>query len=143
MGRFTAFDVLMGFLVGSIMSRAITGAIRLIDMIIIIASLMAMHWVFSTLTYYFTHLSGLVKTSSRKLIVNGEVQEDAMRKSKLGENDLLQAVRTKANLESFDHVETAYLERDGVITVIPKVREPRVLEITVQDGVQTVKISLE
>ena len=143
MGSYTAFDILLGFVVGSIMSRTITGAIRFIDMVVAVSILIAMHWIISTLSFYFENFSGVVKTNSRKLIIDGEIQKDAMQKSKLGENDLLQSIRQKGNVEKFEDVKTAYLERDGSITVIPMACEPKVLDIEIKDGIQKVRVSLE
>ena len=66
-----------------------------------------------------------------------------MRKSKLGENDLMQAVRNKGNVDSLDNVKSAYLERDGSITVIPNGCDAHIVEIEVKENVQTVKIKIE
>jgi uncharacterized membrane protein YcaP (DUF421 family) len=65
-----------------------------------------------------------------------------MEDSKLGDNDLLQALRQKGSVQSIEEVDCAYLERDGSITVIPKKPELKVLEVKVEKGVQTVKIVL-
>jgi len=39
-------------------------------------------------------------------------------------------------------VKLAYLERNGGISVIPRKPEPRVLEVAVEEGVQTVRIEV-
>ena len=141
MGGFTTFDILIGFVVGSILSRAITGAIRFIDMIVVISALIALHWILATLTYYFDS-KNIVKNSERQLIKDGEIQEEAMRRSKIGENDLLEALRQKGKVEKPENVKSAYLERDGNITVIPKNCETHVVEIKVEEGVQKIEIRI-
>ena len=140
LGGYTAFDILMGFVVGSIMSRTITGRENFFSAIIVIVTLMAIHYVISYLTYYYSDASKIVKNDERQLIKNGKVDEEAMQESKLGKNDLLQALRQKGSVQSPEEVESAFLERDGSITVIPKKRVPKVLEVQVEKGVQTVKI---
>lgn len=140
LGGYTAFDILMGFVVGSIMSRAITGRESFFNTIIVILTLMGLHYVISYITYYFDNASNILKNSERQLIKDGEINEDAMRKSKLGKNDLLQALRQKGSVTSPEQVDCAFLERDGSITVIPKKSDPKVLEVAVEQGVQTVKI---
>ncbi len=142
LGGYTTFDILLGFVVGSIMSRAITGAITLVNMFFVVATLVGIHWIIAVVTYYFD-TNNIIKNSERQLIKDGEIDQDAMQKSKLGENDLLQAMRQKGNVESLDKVKSAYLERDGSITVIPNGCETHVLEIDVKEGVQTVKIAIE
>jgi len=143
MGGFSSFDILLGFIVGSILSRGITGAVRFIDMFFVVAVLVVLHWIISTLSFYSDKFGNLIKNTARKLVVDGEIQEDAMRKSKIGKNDLMQAVREEANVDSLDKVKTAYLERDGNITVIPNRREPRLIQVKVEEGVQTIKIIIE
>ncbi len=142
MGNYSAFDILLGFIVGSVMARGITGAIRLLDMVIVVSALMILHWLIATISFYWEGFSRVVENTPRKLIVDGELQKDAMEKSKIGENDLLQALRDKANTELPEKVKTAYLERDGNITVVLHSNEPRVIDVDVKDNIQTVRIVL-
>lgn len=143
MGGFTTFDILLGFVVGSILSRAITGAIRFIDMVIVVSILIALHWIIAAITYKNNEVSDYVKNSERKLIEDGEIIEEAMEESKIGKNDLLQALRQKGGVEDPKNVKNAYLERDGSITVIPRTCASHVVEIDVKENVQTVKIKIE
>ena len=143
MGGFTTFDILMGFIVGSILSRAITGTIRFVDMIVVVSVLIALHWIIATLTYKSDEVSGYVKNSERKLIEDGKIVEEAMEASKIGKNDLLQALRQKGGVEKAEEVKSAYLERDGSITVIPRSCDSHVIEVEVKENVQTVKIKIE
>lgn len=142
MGGFTSFDILLGFVVGSIMSRAITGAIRILDMIVAVSVMIFLHWILATLTYYFDRVSSIVKDSERELIKDGEIQEEAMRRSKIGKNDLLEALRKDGNVEKPENVKSAYLERDGSITVIPRSCENHVVEVKVEEGVQKIEIRI-
>jgi uncharacterized membrane protein YcaP (DUF421 family) len=84
----------------------------------------------------------VIKNSERELIKDGKIQEEAMRKSKIGENDLLEALRQKGQVEKPEQVKSAYLERDGNITVIPKSCETHIVEIDVKENVQTIKIKI-
>ena len=143
MGGYTTFDILLGFVVGSILSRAITGTISFLDMIVVVCVLVGIHWIIAVISYKSERFGNLIKNTSRKLVVDGELQEEEMRKSKIGKNDLLQALHEKAKVESIEDVKTAYLERDGNITVIPNGCKPHLVEIKVEEGVQTVKIVIE
>jgi uncharacterized membrane protein YcaP (DUF421 family) len=66
-----------------------------------------------------------------------------MRKHQIGERDLLEALRTTGQLEDPAGVETARLERSGKISVIPRSQQPRVVDVRVEEGVQTVRIELQ
>ncbi len=142
LGGYTAFDILMGFVVGSIMSRTITGREDFFSAILVIGTLMTIHYVISYITFHSSDASNIFKNSERQLVKDGEIDRMAMEKSKLGDNDLLQALRQRGSVKSVEQVDCAYLERDGSITVIPKKTEPKVLEVKVEKGVQTIKIVL-
>lgn len=142
LGGYTAFDILMGFVVGSILSRAITGRENLFSVSVVIATLMVVHYIISYITFLSSNASRVLKNEDRQLVEDGVVNEEAMRISKLGEKDLLQALRKKGGVESPEDVKSAYLERDGSITVIPRESKPKIIEIKVKDGVQTVKVEL-
>jgi len=142
MGGFTTFDILLGFVVGSILSRAITGTIRISEMIVVITVLIVLHWILATLTYHFDRLSRVIKDSERELIKNGEIDENALRRSKIGKHDLLEALRKDGNVEKPEQVKSAYLERDGSITVIPKTCDSHVVEVRVEEGVQKIEIRI-
>jgi uncharacterized membrane protein YcaP (DUF421 family) len=144
MGGFTTFDILLGFVVGSVLSRAITGTVRFVDMFVVVAVLVIMHWAMSVIGYYAgSFISKTVKNSARQLVKDGEMIEEEMRKSKLGEHDLMQAVRHEANIDSLEKVKSAYLERDGTITVITNGCDAHIIEIDVKENIQTVKIKIE
>lgn len=142
MGGFTTFDILIGFIVGSVLSRAITGSIRFLDMIVVVLVLIVLHWILATITYHFDRVGSIVKDSERELIKDGEIQEEAMRRSKIGKNDLLEALRKDGNVENPENVKSAYLERDGSITVIPRSCETHVVEVKVEEGVQKIEIRI-
>jgi uncharacterized membrane protein YcaP (DUF421 family) len=142
LGGYTAFDILMGFVIGSILSRAITGRENLLSTAVVVLTLVAIHYLISVFTYYFGGAGNMLKNTERQLIKNGKVVEAAMEKSKLGENDLLQALRQQGNVEKPKDVESAYLERDGSITVIPKEKKPQIIDIRIEEGVQIVKVEI-
>ena len=78
-----------------------------------------------------------------RLIEDGKVQQQGMRRADMSEHDLEQALRMQGQEADPAGVERAYLERGGSVSVIPAKSEPRVLEVRVEDGVQTVRIKLK
>jgi uncharacterized membrane protein YcaP (DUF421 family) len=65
-----------------------------------------------------------------------------MRRSHITEKDLLAALRTKGQQPEPDKVDQAYLERHGEISVVPAAK-PSIIDVTVENGVQTVRLKLE
>jgi len=120
MGDYTAFDILLGFIVGSVMARGVTGAVSLVNMVIIVIVLMGLHWLVTTASFYWPGFEKTVENDPRTLIDDGKVDRDALEKSKISDDDLLQALREHGGVERPEEVSKATLERDGSITVIPK-----------------------
>jgi uncharacterized membrane protein YcaP (DUF421 family) len=54
----------------------------------------------------------------------------------------MQAIREQAQHTDPSKIRLAYLERDGRISVVVDKHEPRVINVSVDKGVQTVRIEL-
>lgn len=142
-GKGTAFDIITAIMIGSIMSRAITGSSPLLPTWAAGAVLVGMHWLMATLSYHVDWFGPLVKGNPVLLVKNGQVQDSGMREGSVSQNDLAQAIRMEGSEADPAGVERAYLERDGSISIIPKQEGPRILEVSVENGIQTVRIALE
>lgn len=123
MGDYSAIDILLGFVLGSVLARGVTGAISIFNMLVVVVMLLGLHWLFAALSFYWPWFERAIETSPRKLIENGKVIDEAVRKSKITNDELAQALREQGQVEDVTEVKTAYLERDGSITVIPKERD--------------------
>jgi uncharacterized membrane protein YcaP (DUF421 family) len=143
MSKATAFDVIVGIMLGSVMSRAITGSASFFPTLMVGATLVGMHWLIAALAFRFESFGSLVKGNSILLIEDGKIQKIGMRKAGLSDHDLKQALRMQNNHTDPANIRLAYLERSGNISVIPFKGEPRILDVSVADGVQTVRIELE
>jgi uncharacterized membrane protein YcaP (DUF421 family) len=142
-GKGTAFDLVVSIMIGSVMSRAITSAPGLLATWTAGLVLVAMHWLLATLSYHLDWFGPLVKGNPVQLVNDGDVQWDAMREGGVSQADLEQALRASGSAPDPQGVKVAYLERDGSISVVPRSEGPRILEVAVVDGVQTVRIALE
>lgn len=144
MGKNTAFDVIVGIMLGSILSRAITGTVSFFATIGAGAMLVGLHWLFAVASFHSDRFGNIVKGSDRVLVRDGEIQWDNMRKSHISRKDLELALRSNGKITDPDDVKVARFERSGDISVIPRdSKKPRVLEVSVQEGVQTIRIELD
>ena len=139
----SAFDVIVAIMLGSIMSRAVTGAAALWPALLSGALLIAVHWLLAALAYRLDWLGPLVKGRPTLLLRDGQLDREAMRHSGVSEHDIEQAVRLKAGETDLSRVREARLERGGSISVVTAERRPTVLDVRVEAGVQTVRIRLE
>ena len=142
LSKASAFDVIVAIMLGSIMSRAINGSAPFLPTVVASAALLGLHWLFASLAAQ-TSFGALVKGEPRLLIKDGEVQEDGLREAKLSAKDLKEALRLQAGDPDPSRVKRAYLERNGSVSIVPFKTEPQVLDLSVEDGVKTIRIKLE
>lgn len=143
LGQSAAFDAILGIILGSTISGAITGSSEFLPTLIGALTLVGLHWLFAALAFRSDRFSGIVKGSPRALVRDGQIDWDAMRRSSVSRTDLMGQLRLRAQINDLDRVQVARFERSGDISVIEADPPPKVLDIQVQDGVQTVRIRLE
>jgi uncharacterized membrane protein YcaP (DUF421 family) len=143
LGKATAFDVIIGIMIGSVMSRGINGSADVGATLLGGGALVAMHWLFAVLAYHTTWFGDIVKGKPVLLIEDGRPQRDGMRQTSLSERDLHEAIRLQGSRPDPSRVGLAYLERNGTVSVIPRDADPHILEVAVERGVQTLRIQLE
>jgi uncharacterized membrane protein YcaP (DUF421 family) len=141
MGRATAFDVILGIMIGSIVSRAVTGNAPFLPALVATAVLLAMHWLFSGIAMRWHGFGTLIKDKSQVLVRKGDVDAQAMRQAHMTEHDLWEDLRGKG-ISRLEQVEEARLERSGKLSVIKGQPEPKIVDVRVQDGVQTIRIEI-
>jgi uncharacterized membrane protein YcaP (DUF421 family) len=143
LAKASAFDVLLAIVFGSVISRAITGSAPFVPTLVAGLVLIVVHRTFAVIAFRSHGFGLLVKADPRLLVRDGEMLEDAMRASFISERDLRAALRSEASITDLREVKEARLERSGDISVLQREREPRVLEVAVEAGVQTVRIRLD
>ncbi len=117
-GQLSAFDVIMGIMVGSILSRAITTPRGFFAILGAALILVVLHYLTAVLSYHSDWLGDVVKGTSRTLVVDGEIKWDGMRGGHISKKDLQGALRENAGIEEVARVKRATLERTGSISVV-------------------------
>jgi uncharacterized membrane protein YcaP (DUF421 family) len=142
LGRNTAFDVILGVMLGSTASQGIVeGGARLIPALAGAAVLLVMHWLFSTVAIRFPGFAWAVKGGPAVLVRDGEMDRKAMRKVHVTEDDIKRELRNEG-IAGLSQVTEARLEQSGDLSFVRGRQEPKVLEIGVAEGVNTVRIEL-
>jgi uncharacterized membrane protein YcaP (DUF421 family) len=123
-GKSTAFDIVLGIIYGSILSRAITGNAPFGQTLIAALVLVLLHRALASLAYHTSGKVGfIIKGEPQMLVKDGQLQQKALRDNCITDHDLEEAMRAKGNVRSIDEVETACLERSGNISIIPKKKD--------------------
>lgn len=118
-GKSSAFDIVLAVLVGSSLSRALTGNAPFVATLAATTAIVLLHWLVAHLTTRSHRLSWLVKGAVIRIVADGRMDCAIMRRHGLTEGDVEEAMRT-AGIQRFDQVEAAYLERNGKISVVPR-----------------------
>ena len=143
LGKSTAFDMILGIIIGSVFSRAINGSAPLFVTISAGITLVGLHWLFALISLYNKKFGKLVKGSVSKIIDRFTPDPQKMKRGHVTEDDLEEQLRLGVKQTTLEGIKEAYLERSGQISFIKEKTEPQILDIKVEDGVQTVRIKLE
>lgn len=120
LGRTTAFDIILAFILGSLLSRAINGGAPMLGTLTAAAVLVLLHWGFALMTLYSDRLDRLFKGTQIELVRRGEIDRRGLRKAEISEQDLMEALRLQGGLADVREVFAACLERNGAISVVPR-----------------------
>jgi uncharacterized membrane protein YcaP (DUF421 family) len=115
----TPLDILLSIIIGSNLSRTMTGNAPLFDVIVATAALVALHAALRHLTARWDWLARIVKGKPTVIVRDGEVDRRTMRRCAVGRRELDAAVRAAGGTEVGD-VRLASIERDGSIDVVLK-----------------------
>jgi uncharacterized membrane protein YcaP (DUF421 family) len=118
-GRLSSLDVLVSFILGSLLSRGITGSATLGETTLASACLVAAHWIMATVTYKSERWARWLKRAPVRLVEDGVILRDNLRSARVSEGDLLEGLRQQGTA-SLEKVKCAYLERGGQISVVEK-----------------------
>jgi uncharacterized membrane protein YcaP (DUF421 family) len=142
LGRETVFDIVLAFVLGSTLSRGINGSAPLLLTLAACALLVVLHHLFAWVSWRSHRWGKILKGAPLTLVEDGRPIKDSLRRYRISPGDLEEALRLSAHVNEPDQVAAARFERNGKISVIQKREAPRILEIRVQEGVQTVRIEL-
>jgi uncharacterized membrane protein YcaP (DUF421 family) len=118
LGRDTSFDIVFGVMLGSMLSRSITGNARFFPTLGATIALVLLHRAITILTQRSRRAGYLIKGSEVQLVRNGEIQWDKMRRTGVTIHDLEEVLRLERGIGEFARIKNAFLERNGSISVI-------------------------
>lgn len=140
LGKYAAFDIIVGVIFGSMISRPVNATAPFAETLAIGAILVALHWASGALAFRSHRFGILVKGSPRVLVERGVILWNEMKRCHFTEGDLEEALRLEG-IETVEDVRIATMERNGRISILRRTL-PKVLDVAVAEGVQTVRIEL-
>ncbi|KAA6431204.1 DUF421 domain-containing protein [Rufibacter glacialis] len=125
-GQHSAFDIVLGVMYGSIMSRSVTGNSPFFPTLLAGLVLVVLHRFLASLAYQSGQgqgISNLIKGRTFTLAKDGKLIREVMQANSITENDLVESMRSQGGPTDITKIETACLERNGKISIIFKQEE--------------------
>jgi len=120
LAKLSAFDVILGFLLASMMARAVNGSAAFVPTLLGGFVLVFLHRLVGMIAYHVEWFGRLVKGDARVVVEHGKTNDRVLRALHVSENDLLEELHLNGRLEKVDQVKRAILERNGQISIIPE-----------------------
>jgi len=117
-GKKTAFDNVIIIILGSVLSRAITGASPFIPTIFAGLVMVIIHRVLAVMAYKSEKIGNLIKGKKVILFSGGSQEEQNMRITQISHNDIMEEVRIQTNREDLEGIQKIFIERTGQVSII-------------------------
>ena len=118
LAKMSAFDAILGFVLASMLARAINGSSAFFPTLGGGFVLVAFHALLARLSFRWGWISTLVKGRSDVLVRNGEADRERMRANRISEEDLLEEARLNGQVLDLGHIRQATVERNGQVSVV-------------------------
>jgi len=116
----TAFDAVLGFILASMLARAVNGTSALFPTLGGGLVLALLHRLLASWSRRSHFIGDLIKGRSDTLIQEGRLDETVAVRNRLSLHDVLEDLRLHGNVGDISDVALAVFERNGQISVIPR-----------------------
>ena len=119
-GKGSAIDGIIVILLGSILSKGVVGSTPFWSTVAGGIALMAAHKLFAWAAFKRRTVGKVVKGREVILFRDGKFYENHMEREGISENDILEQLRIKTQLNSLDSISEVYFERNGELSFVRK-----------------------
>ena len=117
----SALDMIVKFMTGAILSRAIMGDSPYFLTLTAATTLILLHRVMAYVTYFFPAVGRVLRGSPSVLADGTTIRHDELRRASLTEADMMASVHSTAGLDDLALTKTVRLEHDGMVSVVKKI----------------------
>src|SRR5690606_26510398 len=104
LGKLTSHDIILAIILGSIVSRGITGAAPFFTTLVTASILILLHGFLSYGAIKFDFLGRILKGKRKTLIKDGVMDKEAMKESKITEDDIMMEAR-KSGIKDINEID--------------------------------------
>lgn len=120
----TTFDLVLLLIISEVTQQALVGQdYSLTTSFILIGTLVGVDMLLSVLKLKSRLFDKVTEGIPLVIVENGKVLRERMKRSRVSEDDVLEAAREMQGLEHMEQIKYAVLEKDGKITIIPNPKE--------------------
>ena len=120
----TPFEFVLLLIISEVTQQALVGEdFSITASLILISTLIATDLCFSLVKQRFKKLEKIAEGVPLIILKDGKVLEKQIKKTRIQEDDILEAGRNLHGLERLDQMKYAVLEIDGTISIIPKEKQ--------------------
>jgi uncharacterized membrane protein YcaP (DUF421 family) len=119
LARLSAFDAILGFILASMLARAVNGSAAFFPTLGGGFVLVLIHRILAALAFRYEFVGLLVKGRAEVLARDGKLERSNMAKHKISDADLLEEARLNGKVLEFDQIRRATIERNGEVSIIP------------------------
>jgi uncharacterized membrane protein YcaP (DUF421 family) len=121
LAQITTFDFVLLLIISEASQQALTGQdYSLLNGAIVVMTLIGLNILMSWLKERSKTVDRVLDDIPLLVVADGKPLKDRMEKSRIDEDDILDAARETQGLERMDEIRHAILERNGKISIIPK-----------------------
>jgi uncharacterized membrane protein YcaP (DUF421 family) len=119
-GKKSAFDNVVGIMLGAVLARGIVGASSFIGTVCACIVMLLIHRSIAWASLKSPLLANLFKGQAMLLYKDGSILWDNMKKSAISEKDLMESLKLETKKTSLDGIDTVWLETNGRISFVEK-----------------------
>jgi uncharacterized membrane protein YcaP (DUF421 family) len=120
LARLNALDAILGFVLASMLARAINGSGPFFATLAGGLLLVLLQRAMVNAACRWERFGDLVKGKEEVLIENGQLHQQVLHRNHLSEKDLAEELRLNGNIETLGHVKKAVIERSGEISIVKR-----------------------
>jgi uncharacterized membrane protein YcaP (DUF421 family) len=116
----TAFDAVLGFILASMLARAVNGTSAFFPTLGGGFVLVLLHRLLASWARWSHTVGDVIKGRSDTIIRDGLLDTASAARNRLSQHDVMEDLRLHGNVETIADVALAVFERNGQISVVPK-----------------------
>jgi len=120
LSKMSAFDAILGFILASMLARAVNGSASFFPTLGAGFVLVGFHGLIAHLAFWSDGFGNLIKGKAEAIAKDGQLDKKTMARAGISEKDLLEEARLNGQISKVEEIQLAILERSGQVSIIPK-----------------------